>query len=86
MFCVTTKINLVSGTLLLLLCVHTEGRSPDSGLEGLSQMQNLEIEEILRDYQDDQRHGTTSVQGISKQAIILILEKEATDAVYDKYI
>lgn len=49
-------------------------------------MQNLEIEEILRGDQDNQRYGTTFVQGISKQAIILILEKEATDAGYDKHI
>lgn len=66
--------------------MHTKGRRPANGLEGLSQMQNLEIEEILRGDQDNQRYGTTFVQGISKQAIILILEKEATDAGYDKHI
>jgi len=49
-------------------------------------MQNLETEEILRGDQDDQTYGTTSVQGIGEQAIILILEKEATDAGYDKCI
>lgn len=69
-----------------MLWEHTKGRRPANGLEGLSQIQNLEIEEILRGDEDDQRYGTTSVEGISKQAIILILEKAATDAGYAKYI
>lgn len=37
-------------------------------------MQNLEIKEMLRGDQDNQRYGTTSVQEISQQAIVLIME------------
>lgn len=66
--------------------MHTKGRQPANGLEDQSQMQNLEIQETLRVDQDDQRYGTTSVQGIIRQAIILVLEKKATDARYDKYV
>lgn len=69
-----------------MLWVHTKGGRPANGLEGISQMWNLEIEEILRSDQDDQTYETTAVQGINKQGITLILEKEATGARFDKYL
>lgn len=50
-----TKINLASGNLPLLLWVHSDSRRSANGLERLNQMQNLEIEEILRGDQDNQR-------------------------------
>lgn len=57
-----------------MLWVHTDSGRSANGLERLNQMQNLEIQEMLSGDQDNKRYRTTSMQEISQQAIVLIME------------